>query len=50
MLLILLKNLDAHRKGHEAEGKTFIYNWHNREKGRLVNSLVLTDEEVQEQN
>ncbi|ARV15751.1 glutamate--tRNA ligase [Polaribacter sp. SA4-12] len=39
--------LDAERKGHEAEGKTFIYNWHNREKGRLVNSLVLTDEEVQ---
>ena len=24
--------LDAHRKGHEAEGKTFIYNWHNRLK------------------
>ncbi|QNM85041.1 glutamate--tRNA ligase [Polaribacter pectinis] len=39
--------LDAERKGHEAEGKTFIYNWHNRAKGRLVNSLVLTDEEVQ---
>ena len=41
------EQLDAHRKGHEAEGKTFIYNWHNREKGRLVNSLVLSDEEVQ---
>ncbi|AUC85752.1 glutamate--tRNA ligase [Polaribacter sp. ALD11] len=41
------KALDAERKGHEAEGKTFIYNWHNRAKGRLVNSLVLTDEEVQ---
>ena len=41
------EQLDAHRKGHEAEGKTFIYNWHNREKGRLVNSLVLTEEEVQ---
>jgi glutamyl-tRNA synthetase len=40
------EQLDGHRKGHEAEGKTFIYNWHNREKGRLVNSLVLTDEEV----
>jgi glutamyl-tRNA synthetase len=40
------EQLDSHRKGHEAEGKTFIYNWHNREKGRLVNSLVLTDEEV----
>ena len=41
------EQLDAHRKGHEAEGKTFIYNWHNREKGRLTNSLVLTNEEVQ---
>ncbi|MDP5105488.1 MAG: glutamate--tRNA ligase [Polaribacter sp.] len=39
--------LDAERKGHEEEGKTFIYNWHNREKGRLVNSLVLTADEVQ---
>ena len=41
------EQLDAHRKQHEAEGKTFIYNWHNREKGRLVNSLVLTPEETQ---
>ncbi len=41
------EQLDAHRKGHEAEGKTFIYNWHNREKGRLVNSLVLTEAETQ---
>lgn len=40
------EQLDAHRKGHEAEGKTFIYNWHNREKGRLVNSLVLSDAET----
>jgi glutamyl-tRNA synthetase len=40
------EQLDAERKGHEAEGKTFIYNWHNREKGRLVNSLVLTEEET----
>jgi glutamyl-tRNA synthetase len=40
--------LDAERKGHEAEGKTFIYNWHNREKGRLVNSLVLSDVDVQQ--
>ncbi|MDT0553622.1 glutamate--tRNA ligase [Urechidicola vernalis] len=39
--------LDAERKGHEENGKTFIYNWHNREKGRLVNSLVLSVEEVQ---
>lgn len=41
------EELDTHRKQHEAEGKTFIYNWHNREKGRLVNSLVLTEEETQ---
>ena len=39
--------LNVHRENHEAEGKTFIYNWHNREKGRLINSLVLSDEEVQ---
>jgi glutamyl-tRNA synthetase len=36
--------LDAHRKQHEAEGKTFIYNWHNREK--LDTSLVLSEEET----
>ena len=41
------EQLDAHRKQHEAEKKTFIYNWHNREKGRLVNSLVLSDDETQ---
>ena len=41
-----LEQLDEHRKDHEAKGKTFIYNWHNREKGRLVNSLVLTEEET----
>jgi glutamyl-tRNA synthetase len=35
--------LDAHRKQHEAEGKTFIYNWHNREK--LDTSLVISKEE-----
>ncbi|WP_299001043.1 glutamate--tRNA ligase [uncultured Tenacibaculum sp.] len=40
------EDLDAHRKDHEEQGKTFIYNWHNREKGRLVNSLVLSKEEV----
>ena len=39
--------LAAHRKDHESKGKTFIYNWHNREKGRLVNSLVLSEEETQ---
>lgn len=37
--------LDAHRKDYEANGKTFIYNWHNRLK--LKNSLALTEEEVQ---
>lgn len=37
--------LDEHRKDHEAKGKTFIYNWHNREK--LTNSLTLAPEEVQ---
>ena len=36
--------LDAHRKQHEAEGKTFIYNWHNREK--LDTSLKLSKEET----
>jgi glutamyl-tRNA synthetase len=39
--------LDEHRKNHEAQGKTFIYNWHNREKGKLVNSLVLDNEVVE---
>lgn len=37
--------LDGHRKHHEAKGKTFIYNWHNRLK--LTNSLSLSAEEVQ---
>ncbi len=37
--------LDAHRKDHEAKGKTFIYNWHNRLK--LKNSLSLSKEETQ---
>jgi glutamyl-tRNA synthetase len=41
------EQLDDHRKSHEAEGKTFIYNWHNREKGRLINSLILTEAETQ---
>ena len=40
------EDLDRERKGHEEQGKTFIYNWHNREKGRLVNSLVLSNDEV----
>ncbi len=38
--------LEEERKNHEEKGKTFIYNWHNREKGRLINSLVLQKEEV----
>lgn len=37
--------LNAHRKQHEAEGKTFIYNWHNRLK--LDNSLALSAAETQ---
>ena len=37
--------LDAQRKEHEEQGKTFIYNWHNRLK--LDNSLALDKEEVQ---
>ena len=41
------EQLDAHRKQHEAENKTFIYNWHNREKGRLINALILSEEETQ---
>lgn len=39
--------LDFLRKEHEENGKTFIYNWHNRTKGKLINSLVLNEEEVQ---
>ena len=40
------EKLDFHRKDHEAKGKTFIYNWHNRLK--LDNSLSLNAEEVQQ--
>ena len=40
--------LDLERKGHEKKGKTFIYNSHNRERGRLINSLVLSEEETLE--
>ncbi|RLD28197.1 MAG: glutamate--tRNA ligase [Bacteroidetes bacterium] len=36
--------LDFYRKDHEANGKTFIYNWHNRLK--LKNSLSLSANEV----
>lgn len=38
------ESLDTHRKEHEAKGKTFIYNWHNRLK--LNNSLALSAKEV----
>lgn len=38
------EELEIHRKDHEEKGKTFIYNWHNREK--LNNSLHLNPEEV----
>ena len=38
--------LAQHRKDHENQGKTFIYNWHNREK--LTNSLSLPKEEVEQ--
>ena len=37
--------LDFHRKQHEDQGKTFIYNWHNREK--LDTSLVTSKEETE---
>lgn len=40
------ENLEYYRKDHEAKGKTFIYNWHNRHF--LSNSLTLTAEETQE--
>ena len=40
------EKLEFHRQDHQEKGKTFIYNWHNREK--LVNSLSLSQEEVQE--
>ncbi|MBV1887738.1 MAG: glutamate--tRNA ligase, partial [Urechidicola sp.] len=38
------EDLNNHRKEHEASGKTFIYNWHNREK--LTNSISLSKEDV----
>ena len=40
------EELDFHRKDHEEKGKTFIYNWHNREK--LTNSIKLSKEEVEQ--
>ena len=38
------EKLDFHRKQHEEQGKTFIYNWHNREK--LDTSLIISKEET----
>ena len=38
------EELDIQRKNHEEEGKTFTYNWHNREK--LNSSLALSVDEV----
>ena len=38
------ESLDLHRKQHEEQGKTFIYNHHNRDK--LDTSLVLSKEET----
>lgn len=40
------EELNAHRKKHESQGKTFIYNWHNRLK--LKNSLVFSEAEVKD--
>ena len=40
------KELDAQRKDYESQGKTFIYNWHNREK--LTNSISLNSSEIDE--
>ena len=40
------EDLALERKQHENKGKTFIYNWHNRTRGRLVNSLILSKEET----
>ena len=39
------ENLELHRKQHEEQGKTFIYNWHNREK--LDTSFILSKEETE---
>ncbi len=40
------EQLGQHRTAHEAEGKTFVYNWHNRLS--LDNSLSLSPEETQQ--
>jgi len=40
------ETLNSHRSAHEAKGKTFIYNWHNRLK--LLNSLAIESSVVEE--
>ena len=40
------ESLEKHRKNHERNGKTFIYNWHNRTK--LNNSLVMGEKKTKE--
>ena len=42
------EDLAKERKNHEEKGKTFIYNWHNRTRGRLINSLILSENETKE--
>ncbi len=42
------EELAKERENHEKKGKTFIYNWHNRTRGRLINSLVLSKNETKE--
>ena len=39
------EELDVQRKNYEENGRTFIYNWHNRKE--LNNSLSLADDEIQ---
>lgn len=41
------EELTAQRDFNASKGKMFVYNWQNREEGKLVNSLVLSEEEVQ---
>ncbi|APZ45697.1 glutamate--tRNA ligase [Polaribacter reichenbachii] len=41
------EELTAQRDFYASKGKMFIYNWQNRQEGKLVNSLVLSEEEVQ---
>lgn len=41
------EELTAQRDFNASKGKMFVYNWQNREEGKLVNSLVLSEDEVQ---